>query len=110
MCRLGVCPQYLWTIDVYGLSTFFPPQPPSSIDSCPLCFDSKSIAGRWRSCARRQPPPKATCDELRNQLRAALLSKEESYERGVERGWARALATTSGSPSTHRCDRKSTCG
>eukprot|EP00962_Isochrysis_galbana_P030094 scaffold9728_cov132-Isochrysis_galbana.AAC.1 len=34
MCRLGVCPQWLWDIDVYGLST-----PTAIIHSCPMCFN-----------------------------------------------------------------------
>jgi len=38
MCRLGVCPQYLWDIDVYGLSA------PTAIrhscmHSCPVCYN-----------------------------------------------------------------------
>eukprot|EP00962_Isochrysis_galbana_P044182 scaffold17061_cov93-Isochrysis_galbana.AAC.1 len=34
MCRLGVCPNWLWSLDVYGLST-----PTAIIHSCPVCFN-----------------------------------------------------------------------
>eukprot|EP00962_Isochrysis_galbana_P053843 scaffold25353_cov112-Isochrysis_galbana.AAC.2 len=34
MCRLGVCPQWLWSLDVYSLST-----PTAIIHSCPMCFN-----------------------------------------------------------------------
>eukprot|EP00962_Isochrysis_galbana_P024767 scaffold7607_cov104-Isochrysis_galbana.AAC.1 len=34
MCRLGVCPNWLWTLDVCGLST-----PTAIIHSCPVCFN-----------------------------------------------------------------------
>eukprot|EP00962_Isochrysis_galbana_P048977 scaffold20598_cov145-Isochrysis_galbana.AAC.1 len=34
MCRLGVCPKWLWSLDVYGLST-----PTAIIHSCPMCFN-----------------------------------------------------------------------
>eukprot|EP00962_Isochrysis_galbana_P045371 scaffold17830_cov120-Isochrysis_galbana.AAC.1 len=34
MCRLGVCPQWLWSLDVFSLST-----PTAIIHSCPMCFN-----------------------------------------------------------------------
>eukprot|EP00962_Isochrysis_galbana_P028737 scaffold9114_cov118-Isochrysis_galbana.AAC.25 len=34
MCRLGVCPNWLWSLDVFSLST-----PTAIIHSCPVCFD-----------------------------------------------------------------------
>eukprot|EP00962_Isochrysis_galbana_P026377 scaffold8181_cov116-Isochrysis_galbana.AAC.1 len=37
MCRLGVCPHWLWSLDVYGLSTSTPTV--IIIHSCPICFD-----------------------------------------------------------------------
>eukprot|EP00962_Isochrysis_galbana_P024280 scaffold7423_cov118-Isochrysis_galbana.AAC.3 len=34
MCRLGVCPNWLWSLDVFSLST-----PTAIIHSCPVCFN-----------------------------------------------------------------------
>jgi len=34
MCRLGVCPNWLWSIDAFGLST-----PTAIIHSCHVCFN-----------------------------------------------------------------------
>eukprot|EP00962_Isochrysis_galbana_P025968 scaffold8018_cov109-Isochrysis_galbana.AAC.3 len=37
MCRLGVCPNWLWELDVFSLST-----PTAIIHSCPICFNPQS--------------------------------------------------------------------
>jgi len=34
MCRLGVCPNWLWSLDVFSLST-----PTAITHSCPMCFN-----------------------------------------------------------------------
>eukprot|EP00962_Isochrysis_galbana_P033710 scaffold11336_cov133-Isochrysis_galbana.AAC.3 len=34
MCRLGVCPNWLWSLDAFGLST-----PTAIIHSCHVCFN-----------------------------------------------------------------------
>eukprot|EP00962_Isochrysis_galbana_P036575 scaffold12670_cov119-Isochrysis_galbana.AAC.7 len=81
MCRLGVCPNWLWDIDVYGLST-----PTAIIHSCPICFNpqlpnpqifparsiaegpakniSWSNAGRCSTMIGRNAPPPAASDSL----------------------------------------------
>eukprot|EP00962_Isochrysis_galbana_P015088 scaffold4328_cov135-Isochrysis_galbana.AAC.9 len=38
MCRLGVCPNWLWDIDVYSLS-FHPHGYHFHFHSCPMCFN-----------------------------------------------------------------------